>query len=213
MKKFLLILFLANPVFASGSKHSFKDPLLNDEFENNYKEHDFPRFVNATGSSMTVTMLHVSSMTLNGTNLTPVPTLTSWVAYTPTMASGFGTVTHIQLFWRQVGDTLEVQGVWLNGTVAATQAYLELPAGKNIDYSKCPNYDTDIAYVGVWYGLQNGAFISNSAFGPMFADVVSDSRVYFALNGNTSSHFVKANANAMTLSGQNMTVNFRVPIL
>lgn len=55
MKKlFLALLLLSSPAFA-GMKYSFDDPKLNDEFEKNYKEHSFPNWVNARGSSVTIT--------------------------------------------------------------------------------------------------------------------------------------------------------------
>lgn len=65
----LIFVSFASPVFAS-QKYGFKDnPHLDDEFTNNYKEHSFPKFVNAIGSSETLKYLNVSSITLNGVNL------------------------------------------------------------------------------------------------------------------------------------------------
>lgn len=65
MKKLLLILLLASPVFGS-QKYGFKDPHLDDEFVNNYKEHSFPNIVNGRASTMTVTQLNVGTMTVTG---------------------------------------------------------------------------------------------------------------------------------------------------
>jgi len=65
MKKLFLILLLASPVLA-GKKYGFQDPKLNDELDNNYKEHQYPSWVYAKGSSMTVTQLNVSSAAFSG---------------------------------------------------------------------------------------------------------------------------------------------------
>ncbi len=57
MKTLFLIAMLSSPVFA-GQKYGFKDDaLLDDEMANNYKEHQFPRIVNGTAQTMTITNL------------------------------------------------------------------------------------------------------------------------------------------------------------
>ncbi len=63
MRTFLLICLLSVPVFA-GQKYGFKDSHLDDEFANNYKEHTFPNWVNAKGSTATITYLNVSTISV-----------------------------------------------------------------------------------------------------------------------------------------------------
>lgn len=53
-------------------------------------------------------------------------TITNWAAYTPTI-TGCGTVNTVTFGWRRVGDTVEVRGLWLCGTVAASQLTISLP--------------------------------------------------------------------------------------
>lgn len=65
MKRALLILLLAGPVFA-GKRYDFQDPKLNDELDANYKEHSFPNWINARGSSATITYISASTITVNG---------------------------------------------------------------------------------------------------------------------------------------------------
>lgn len=55
-------------------------------------------------------------------------TVTEWQSYTPTLA-GFGTTTNQEFYYRRVGDTLEVEGVWTNGTVSGVTAAIPFPAG------------------------------------------------------------------------------------
>lgn len=70
MKKLILLLMaLAAPSFA-GQQYSFDDPKLNAEWTNNYKEHSYPNWVNAKGSSTTITWLNVSSGTASGFAIT-----------------------------------------------------------------------------------------------------------------------------------------------
>lgn len=64
-----MILFAAAPIWAAGPKYDYGDPKLDDELNSIYKEIKFPNFVNARGSTMTVTYLNVSSITLNGAAL------------------------------------------------------------------------------------------------------------------------------------------------
>lgn len=54
-----------------------------------------------------------------------VPTVTSWVAYTPTF-TGFGTASSVSFFSRRVGDTLEVRGLFAAGASTAVEARVTL---------------------------------------------------------------------------------------
>lgn len=55
---------------------------------------------------------------------------TDWQSYTPTF-TGFGTVppASIDFRYRRVGDSVQIQGKWTNGTVTATEARVSLPSG------------------------------------------------------------------------------------
>jgi hypothetical protein len=59
-----------------------------------------------------------------------------WTSYTPTF-SGFGTVTTQNFLWRRVGDSIQIEGTFQAGTVAATAASITLPL--SFTYSKFPN--------------------------------------------------------------------------
>jgi hypothetical protein len=49
------------------------------------------------------------------------PTITPWVAYTPTL-TGFGTALSVAFVWRRVGDTLHVCGRFASGITTGTEA-------------------------------------------------------------------------------------------
>lgn len=69
MKKLLLILLIATPAFA-GKSSNFKDSALNQEWDRNYYEHSFPTWVNARGSSATITYIKTSTITAISGNVT-----------------------------------------------------------------------------------------------------------------------------------------------
>jgi len=64
MKKLFLILFMASPLLGAGPKNRFDDPILNDEFQNSYKDIKNPVINYGSASSFTVTRLSVSTITL-----------------------------------------------------------------------------------------------------------------------------------------------------
>ena len=66
IRRLFILMLLASPVFG-GVKYSFDNSKLNDEWDNNYKEHSFPNIIYGRASTMTVTQLNVSSLTVSGT--------------------------------------------------------------------------------------------------------------------------------------------------
>lgn len=57
-----------------------------------------------------------------------VPIMTDWQAYTPTFA-GLGSPTSIAMYWRRVGDSVQIQGRFTVGTPTTTEARIGLPTG------------------------------------------------------------------------------------
>jgi hypothetical protein len=68
--------------------------------------------------------------------------ITPWVAYTPTF-TGFGTVAAQDFRWRQVGNSIEIEGRFTAGTTTATEARISLPNS----YTSSSTYTT-IEHVG-----------------------------------------------------------------
>lgn len=69
MKKLIFLLFLVTPVYAS-QLYDFADPKLNNELSNNYKEHSYPIWTYARGSSMTINSANISNMTASSATIT-----------------------------------------------------------------------------------------------------------------------------------------------
>jgi hypothetical protein len=78
--------------------------------------------------------------------------MSDWTAYTPTF-TGFGTTTNNALFWRRIGDSIEIVGKFTSGTTTAVEARISLPNGLIVDSTKLPT----IRGVGQVYQGQNGA--------------------------------------------------------
>jgi hypothetical protein len=58
--------------------------------------------------------------------------VSEWQSYTPTFSAGFGSVSTINFWYRRVGSDIEIQGSFLTGTVAGSQANFTLPSGLTI---------------------------------------------------------------------------------
>lgn len=56
----------------------------------------------------------------------------SWQDYTPANTQGLGTITSVNLKWRRVGDSMQIQGGFATGTVTGSTAQLGLPSGTTI---------------------------------------------------------------------------------
>lgn len=77
--------------------------------------------------------------------------VTAWTAYTPTF-TGFGTVSTQDFKWRQVGESIEVQGSFTCGTATATEARISLPgsftAASDYVTLECAGFGCDTADTG-----------------------------------------------------------------
>lgn len=93
--------------------------------------------------------------------------VTDWVAYTPTTVQGFGTATTFTVQSRRVGDSLEIQGRFNAGTVAASEARISL--GYNGVSSNVTIDSTKLAttrVIGTWArNLADASAVSYYALG------------------------------------------------
>lgn len=86
---------------------------------------------NATGD------IYVDDFTMgDGAPIVDFTNTTDWVLYTPTYSAGFGLVGTSYVYWRRSGDSIEIQGTFVTGTVAGSTATLTIPSGLTIDTTK-----------------------------------------------------------------------------
>jgi hypothetical protein len=109
------------------------------------------------------------------------PPVTDWQSYTPTF-TGFGAVSGVAVYSRRVGDTLQIRGSFLAGTVAASTATLTIGYnGFNGNVSSV----VDGAVAGFWAG--NGGTLTGKAGGfylPNSGTVGFLGNGYAAVNGS-----------------------------
>ena len=136
--------------------------------------------------------------------------ITPWQSYTPTF-TGFGTPTSVSFKWRQVGDSIQVEGTYVTGTVSATVGSISLPNSYTLDTNKIT-----IANTTASAGQAVGQYRSTGAnlFGHIVtATGTSTSLLYFAnVISNATDSLVPSAGNASLQASRSMSVNFQVPI-
>lgn len=136
------------------------------------------------------------------------PLVTAWTAETGITTNGFGTITSASWKVRQVGDSLQVRGYWVSGTMTASTAYIQLPSKWTINHTKSPGTGNN-PFVGWSQRLTTETFAASSRY-PLFTDGSTAGQIYFAFSGSGST-FLKVNGSTLT-SSTGMTVDFTVPL-
>jgi len=94
-------------------------------FDADAREYYELRYINEGATSGSITLNEVTATpSLNVVSSVPI---SDWESYTPSNTQGFGTITTNLLQYRRVGDSVEIRGRFTAGTVAASQAQIELP--------------------------------------------------------------------------------------
>jgi len=114
-----------------------------------------------------------------------IPTITQWTSYTPSIG-GVGTPSVVNFRWRQVNDTVYINGVFRCGTTTASIAYVTLPNSFTISYDATHGLSTFGALVGNYFVSINGGLGAGSNLGFMWADGSNPSGLFFINAGATS---------------------------
>lgn len=136
-------------------------------------------------------------------------TNTGWTDYAPTVV-GFGTIGTEDFLWRRIGDTLEVNGYWTNGTPSATEASISLPTGATINTSVITRNNNGAAsgqIVGHW------SFNQVNAHGYIVtAPATSTSLVYFGNRTTNTAQLEPGEGDDFSSPSSPAAVTFSVPI-
>lgn len=141
---------------------------------------------------------------------------TNWdTSLTFTPSASFGTVTGSQVFSRRVGDSLEVRGYWVNGTVTASAAQLVLPASHTVDYTKIATGGA-FSIVGQWNAQTSSGspdvYYTSGHAGSIFVDSGAGSdRVLFSVQASNSK-FVNDTAASISGTSYGFTFQFLIPL-
>lgn len=140
--------------------------------------------------------------------------MTPWSSYTPTFSAGLGTPTGVAMFWRRTGDTMQIKGSFVNGTVAGSIGTISLPSGPTIDTAKMSSTSLLTSFGRGWRLLAGSA--ATTAGG-------SDVDWPFVYNGTnnvvqpvrtlTSLAYVSENYNNMSSTGDKVNIELlTIPI-
>lgn len=135
--------------------------------------------------------------------------VTDWVAYTPTI-SGFGSCTTVSFFWRRCGDSMEVQGFFTSGTVAASLGTFTLPNSLIIDTAKMTVANTT-ANAGQIVGNAM-ADSTNQWLSLVTATGTSTALVYITTYPGTASGLVPNFPNQTFSNTTKISIRFVIPI-
>lgn len=214
MKKLVIILmFLATSAYGRGGPkyaHNELSPKLDDEISNIYE--DMAQNLYNGGRISSGTILNLTVSTLTYTTLSPsLKTITNWTSYTPT-TSGLGTPVSVSYWWKQIGDTIYVRGLFALGTPTGAAITISLPNSTVIDTSKISS--------GAHSYLGTGRLVLNTA-GPttqttshmpnVFFDVVSSSVVFLAIQTG-SQNFTKLVGTSLGVANDVLELEFSYPI-
>lgn len=151
-----------------------------------------------------------NKITLGSTSGAGSTTSTEWTAYTPIFGAGFGTTSGISFFWRRVGDSIEVNGRFTGGTIAAALGTISLPTSLTIDTAKIANTSTSDACPLVGYYQADSA----NQGGAIVAAVSSDASVVYYANHQINVSNPSRPTNISTNFSSNLvhSVKFSAPI-
>ena len=135
--------------------------------------------------------------------------ISEWTDYTPTL-SGFGTTTSESFYYRRVGDSVEIMGRFVTGTVTATYAAVSLPFGLQVDTTKIGSGSISTGYV-VGSGTRGAASTGGNDLVMLYSG--DNTNISMSIYDNPSLQpFTSQLANAFLGSANNVEVRFKVPI-
>ena len=162
--------------------------------------------VNATSGAVT---LYFDDFSVGPQSVVQGTPITDWQSYTPTYGSGYGTVSISNMRWRRVGDSVEVKGTFVTGTLTAANGTISLPPGLSIDTNK------QVATDPVGRIIRNASSTSLNYF-PLITQTGSSTVAVYQAGplsvSNATSPFSAASMSSVGGNGETMDVDFKVPI-
>ena len=122
-----------------------------------------------------------------------------WIAYTPT-TQGYGTISSVEMFYRRVGDSVQILGNFTLGTTTAVEAQIGLPTGLTSDPTKIPS----IRVVGI--------MDRNATSTTLFNVSIESNKTYMVMTSASSSGFQSKKTGDFLTTGQTVSINASIPI-
>jgi len=172
-------------------------------FQTSSNSSNYRLILHVASTSASAYTLEVDSVSVSPSDYVFGTPVTDWQSYTPTF-TGFGTPTAISVYWRRVGDSVQLSGTFTAGTSTGTQAQMTLPNGITVDTNKI--FSTAIVGTGAFNNVNSAAFVNILASG-------SNNYVMFGVGGSASySGGAPQNANVVATSGQTVEFYATIPI-
>lgn len=172
-------------------------------FQSSANSNNYRLIFHVATTSASAYTLKVDNVVVSPTTLSYGTPITDWQSYTPTF-TGLGTPSSVQIYYRRLGDSLQVRGGFVSGTSTSTEARMSFPAGLVSSSSM-----RAVEMVGdAGKDNNNGA---QFRLGTLCEPGVS----YFTFGTQTSAPSVvttKANGDALVVSGDLILMNATVPI-
>lgn len=134
------------------------------------------------------------------------------VAVTITPSVGFGTTSGTTMKCKRIGDSLECSGIFTDGTVAGSAAYIDIPSTWTIDTTKVFSGQG----LGLGVSIGNGGsfnFYASGGFSQqLFYDGVTATRLYFGFAG-AGGVMTKNVGSDLNQSGGAQQFTFKYPVV
>jgi hypothetical protein len=106
------------------------------QFQTDAANTDYRLVLHYAGTSLDY-LIRVDNIQVGPREVVKGAAMTDWKSFTPT-TQGLGTITSAEFFYRRIGDSLEIEAKWVNGTLSAVELQIGLPDGLTVDSGKVP---------------------------------------------------------------------------
>lgn len=171
-------------------------------FQPNFADTHYRLIFHTSTTNALAWTLKVDSVKVGPSSKSVGPIVTDFKSYTPALAS-WGGATSVNVKWREVGDSVEITGTFITGTVSGSSAQIDLPPGLVMDASVATNQ-----VIGLGFGDNisvNFPFVILGSAG--------NTQAFIGLaNVSSTSPFTLFAANGVASNGQKVSVNLKVKI-
>lgn len=166
-----------------------------------------------TNGSGQMSFASISTSPATATTAGSITRYTDWTAYTPTISSGYGTVTGNSAFYKITGDTLFVQGTFTTGTVSANLVNISIPSLFTISAAKLSLNTSNTNPSPMVGALFGSGGTGNNNFNIVVSSSSSTTGAYVGGQQIGTASLTPTNANVAIGNSELISYNFQVPIV
>lgn len=144
-----------------------------------------------------------------------VPVISKGNKYNPTVTGVTGASTSEGVFWRQVGNKIDIWGTITQSTATASTFSITLPSGLTVDSSQLSAKTNGNAYGG-FYNVEAFTSAYSSTTGglyPAFSDTSVANNIIYAARDSSAAGFTKNNGDDLFTSGGRIVIDIKgIPV-